>query len=132
MRGIDRDIMPMEQTYGMGLLPYFPPSTGQMHGKYNHSPPIPGNSWLTTMQRLAERYLTDANWAIAEKLKHFAEKRGHTILELAFSWLLCRPPVASVIAGATKPEQLEQNVKAGGWKLSAEEMAEIDGITGVA
>jgi len=130
MRGIDRDIMPMAQKYGMGVLPYFPLANGLLTGKYSRNAPMPENSRLTTTQRLAERYLTDANWAIAEKLKDFAEKRGHTILELAFSWLLCRPPVASVIAGATKPEQLEQNVKAGGWKLTDDEMAEIDQITG--
>jgi len=132
MRGIDRDIMPMAQHFGIGVLPYFPLANGLLTGKYNRNAPMPANSRLTTTERLAERYLTDANWAKAEKLKDFAEKRGHTILELAFSWLLCRPPVASVIAGATKPEQLEQNVKAGGWKLTEAEMAEIDGITAAA
>ena len=80
-------------------------------------------------QRLADRYLTEHNWPIAEKLGDFAEGRGHTLLELAFSWLLAQAPVASVIAGATRPEQLEQNVKAGGWKLSAEDLTEIDRIT---
>ena len=65
---------------------------------------------------------------IAEALGDFAEARGRTMTELAFSWLLAREPVASVIAGATKPEQLEQNAKAGDWKLTAEEVAEIDRI----
>jgi aryl-alcohol dehydrogenase-like predicted oxidoreductase len=131
MRGIERDIVPATNAYGMGILPYFPLANGLLTGKYSRNAPMPANSRLTTTQRLAERYLTDANWAIAEKLKDFSKSRGHTILELAFSWLLARPPVASVIAGATRPEQLEQNVKAGEWKLSDVDMAEIDAITGV-
>jgi hypothetical protein len=95
------------------------------------SAPEPPSSNLdtATTQRLADRYLTDKNWVISEKLIDYAEARGHTALELAFSWLLAQAPVSSVIAGATKPEQLEQNVTAGGWKLSAEELAEIDRIT---
>ena len=69
------------------------------------------------------------NEDIVEKLQAFAQARGHTLLELAFSWLASRPQVSSVIAGATRVEQVEQNVKAIGWTLSAEEMAEIDKIT---
>jgi aryl-alcohol dehydrogenase-like predicted oxidoreductase len=79
--------------------------------------------------RLRDRYVTPRNEAIVEKLQAFAQARGHSMLELAFSWLACRPQVSSVIAGATRPEQIEQNVKAIAWKLSAEEMAEIDKIT---
>ena len=67
---------------------------------------------------------------IVEKLEAFAKARGRTLLELAFSWLAARPTVGSIIAGATKPEQIEANVKAAGWTLTADEMAEIDKITG--
>jgi len=130
VRGIESDVMPAARAYGMGLLPYFPLASGLLTGKYRRNAPMPANARLTNTQRLAERYLSEKNWAISEKLIDFAEARGHTALELAFSWLLCKPPVSSVIAGATKPEQLEQNVKAGGWKLTAAEMAEIDAITG--
>jgi aryl-alcohol dehydrogenase-like predicted oxidoreductase len=129
VRGIERDIVPAARAYGMGVLPYFPLASGLLTGKYSHNAPMPENARLTNTQRLAERYLTDANWAIAERLKDFSQSRGHTLLELAFSWLLCRPPVSSVIAGATRPEQLEQNVTAGDWKLSDIELAEIDQIT---
>jgi aryl-alcohol dehydrogenase-like predicted oxidoreductase len=129
VRGIERDIMRVASAYGMGVLPYFPLASGLLTGKYSRNAPLPANARLTNTQRLADRYLTDANWTIAGKLNDFAKKRGHTLLELAFSWLLCRPPVASVIAGATRPEQLEQNVKAGEWKLSDIELAEIDQIT---
>ena len=73
--------------------------------------------------------MTDANFDIVEKLEAFVKARGHTMLELAFSWLAARPTVASVIAGATKPEQIEANVKAAGWELTPEEMAEIDKLT---
>ena len=78
---------------------------------------------------MRERYVTPRNEDIVEKLQAFARSRGHTMLELAFSWLASRPQVASVIAGATRVEQVEQNVNAIGWSLSAEELAEIDRIT---
>jgi aryl-alcohol dehydrogenase-like predicted oxidoreductase len=70
--------------------------------------------------------------AIVERLEDFCARRGHSLLELAFSWLASRPYVASVIAGATKPEQLEQNVKAVSWTLTSEDLAEVDRITGTA
>jgi aryl-alcohol dehydrogenase-like predicted oxidoreductase len=129
VRDAEKELMPAARHLGMGLLPYFPLASGLLTGKYRRNAPMPEASRLTTTQRLADRYLTDKNWAISEKLIDYAEARGHTALELAFSWLLAQAPVSSVIAGATKPEQLEQNVKAGGWKLSAEELAEIDRIT---
>lgn len=131
-REAEAELMPAARAYGLGLLPYFPLASGLLTGKYRRNAPMPEGARLTKTQRLADRYLTDANWAISEKLIDFAEAQGHSALELAFSWLLAKPPVASVIAGATKPEQLEQNVKAGGWALSADEMAEIDRITQVA
>ncbi len=90
---------------------------------------MPADARLTKTQRLADRYLTEQNWARTEKLADFCEARGHTMVELAFSWLLSRPIVASVIAGATKPEQIEANVKSADWTLSPEELAEIDAIT---
>jgi aryl-alcohol dehydrogenase-like predicted oxidoreductase len=130
VRDIDRDLMPVIKNYGLGLLPYFPLASGLLTGKYDRSKPMPEGARLSNNKRLADRYLTDANWQKVDKLTEFAKSRGHSLLELAFSWLLARPGVASVIAGATKPEQLEQNVKAGDWKLTADELAEIDKITG--
>jgi aryl-alcohol dehydrogenase-like predicted oxidoreductase len=73
--------------------------------------------------------MTESNWAVVERLQDFCAARGHTLLELAFSWLLARPTVSSVIAGATKPEQLEKNVRAGGWALTKEEMTAVDEMT---
>ena len=129
VRDAERDLMPAMRAYGLGLLPYFPLASGLLTGKYRRNAPMPPDARLTKTERLAERYLTDANWSKSEKLNDFAETHGHTPVELAVSWLLAQSPVASVIAGATKPEQLEQNVKAGAWKLSAEEMAQIDTLT---
>jgi aryl-alcohol dehydrogenase-like predicted oxidoreductase len=78
---------------------------------------------------MRDHFVTPRNEDIVEKLTAFAQGRGHTMLELAFSWLASRPQVASVIAGATRVDQVEQNVKAIGWALSAEELAEIDRMT---
>ena len=128
-RAPETELMPAARAAGMGMLPYFPLASGLLTGKYRRNAPMPPGTRLAATQRLADRYLTERNWAIAEKLGDFVEARGKTMLELAFSWLLSRDPVTSVIAGATKPEQLEQNVKAGAWKLTAEELAEIDRIT---
>jgi aryl-alcohol dehydrogenase-like predicted oxidoreductase len=131
VRGIDRDVVPAARAYGLGLLPYFPLASGLLSGKYRRGATLPEGARLTKTQRLADRYLTEANWERVEKLTAFAEAHGRTMLELAFSWLLARQPIASVIAGATRPEQLRQNVVAGEWRLSADELAEIDAITGV-
>ena len=130
-RDHEADLIPALTEYGLGLLPYFPLASGLLTGKYRRNQPMPEGARLTNTQRLADRYLSERNWLISEKLADFAESRGHTALELAFSWLLARKPVASVIAGATKPEQIAQNVAAGGWMLSAEELAEVDQITAV-
>ena len=128
-RAPETELMPAARAAGMGMLPYFPLASGLLTGKYRRNAPMPPGTRLAATQRLADRYLTERNWVIAEQLGDFVEARGKTMLELAFSWLLSRQPVTSVIAGATKPEQLEQNVKAGAWKLTAEDLAEIDRIT---
>ena len=125
------ELMPAMRKIGLGLLPFFPLASGLLTGKYRRNVALPAGTRLANTQRLADRYLTEHNWSIAEKLDDFATGRGHTMLELAFSWLLAQRPVASVIAGATKPEQLEQNVKAGNWALTPEDLAEIDRISGM-
>ena len=130
-RSPEAELMPAARAAGMGMLPYFPLASGLLTGKYRRNAPMPPGTRLAGTQRLANRYLTDRNWVIAEQLADFVEARGRTLLELAFSWLLSREPVTSVIAGATRPEQLEQNVRAGEWKLTAEDLAAVNGITGV-
>ncbi len=128
VRRIERELIPAMERYGLGLLPYFPLASGFLTGKYRRNLPMPSQSRLTTTQRLADRYLTERNWAVTEKLADFASKHGHSLIELAFSWLLAQKPVASVIAGATRPEQVTQNVGAGNWRLSEPDLQTIDGI----
>jgi len=129
VRDIEKDLLPAAQEYDLGLLPFFPLASGLLTGKYKRGQAAPEQTRFATTPRLRDRYITPRNEDIVEKLEAFAAAHGHTMLELAFSWLAQRPQVASVIAGATRPEQIEQNVKAIAWKLSADEMAEIDRIT---
>ncbi|RYX98572.1 MAG: aldo/keto reductase [Bradyrhizobiaceae bacterium] len=129
VRDIERDLLPAAQQYNLGLLPFFPLANGLLTGKYKPGTEPPADSRFAKAPALRDRSATPRNEAIASKLDAFAQERGHTLLELAFSWLAARPQVSSVIAGATRIEQIEQNVKAASWKLSAEDMAEIDKIT---
>ena len=128
VRDVERELVPAMRSYDLGLLPYFPLACGLLTGKYRRDAK-PEDARLTKSKDLADRYMTDANWAIVEKLRSFAEARGRSMLELAMSWLACQPVVSSVIAGATRPEQIEQNVAAVGWSLTAEDLAEIDRLT---
>jgi aryl-alcohol dehydrogenase-like predicted oxidoreductase len=129
MRGLEREQLPVAQKYGLGLLPYFPLANGLLTGKYRRGATLPEGARLTQNKARAEEVMTERNWIIVERLEAFSKERGHTLLELAFSWLAANPVVSSVIAGATKPEQLEQNVNAVHWKLTPEELAEVDRIT---
>jgi aryl-alcohol dehydrogenase-like predicted oxidoreductase len=98
-------------------------------GKYRRGAQPPEGARLATTRQAAERYLTERNWTVVGRLEAFGAARGHSLLELAISWLLHRPGVASVIAGATRPEQVEANVRAAEWALSREDMDEIDRLT---
>jgi aryl-alcohol dehydrogenase-like predicted oxidoreductase len=109
---------------GVAFLPYFPLANGLLTGKYRKGQPAPEGSRIASGWN--SRLLTDENLEYVEKLITFAESRGHTILDLAFSWLLSRPMVASVIAGATKPEQVQANATAGDWKLEEADLEEIN------
>jgi len=129
VRDPERELLPAMEAYGLGLLPYFPLASGLLSGKYKRTGPMPEGARLTMTKRLADRYLTDANWQTAERLSDFCATRGRSLLELAFSWLTARPTVCSVIAGATRPEQVERNVKAADWALTPEDLAEVDRLT---
>jgi aryl-alcohol dehydrogenase-like predicted oxidoreductase len=129
IREAERELIPALSAYRVGFLPYFPLASGLLTGKYKRGTELPADSRFGSIERLAKRYLNDANWQKTEKLAAFCEERGHTLVELAFSWLLQRPTVACVMAGATKPEQVEANVKAADWTLTADEMAAIDEMT---
>jgi aryl-alcohol dehydrogenase-like predicted oxidoreductase len=129
VRGPERELLPAMQAHGLGLLPYFPLASGLLTGKYARGGPLPEGARLTNTQRLADRYLTEANWQIVERLREFCTARGRSMLEVAFGWLAAHPVLSSVIAGATKPEQVEQNVKAIACVLGPEDVAEIDRLT---
>lgn len=128
-RAIETELVPVIQSQGLGLIPFAPLANGLLTGKYRRNRPLPAGSRLSTTPRLAENTLTERNWLIVERLAAFCETRGHSLLELAFCWLLRRPAVASVIAGATTQEQVAANVAAAGWVLSREDMDEIDRLT---
>jgi aryl-alcohol dehydrogenase-like predicted oxidoreductase len=128
VRGIERELVPAAEAYGLGIIPYFPLASGLLSGKYKPDAPLPAGTRLASTQRLADRYLTDENWAKVERLERFCAERGRTLLELAFAWLLARPQVASVIAGATRPEQVEQNVATAAWVLSPDDLAAVDKV----
>jgi aryl-alcohol dehydrogenase-like predicted oxidoreductase len=111
--------------YGLSLLPYFPLASGLLTGKYRRNSPPPEGARLAKAKGLADRYLTPANFDLVEKLEAFAKARDRSLTDLAFAWLASRDFVASIIAGATTPEQVQANAKAVEWKLTPED---LDGI----
>jgi aryl-alcohol dehydrogenase-like predicted oxidoreductase len=128
-RRVERELVPACREFGVGILPYRPLASGFLTGKYRRGAEPPKGTRLALMQRMAQTMLTDENFSIIERLEKFAHDRGHTLLELAVGWLASQPQVSSVISGATSPEQVTDNVKAGNWKLSAEELAEVSKLT---
>jgi len=129
MRNAERELMPALEANRMSLLPYFPLASGLLTGKYKHGAEIPAGTRYARGTRFSDRYMTEENWKIVGKLNSFCEARGRTLLELSFAWLLAHPCLASVIAGATRPEQIDQNVKAASWELTAEEKSEVDRLS---
>jgi aryl-alcohol dehydrogenase-like predicted oxidoreductase len=128
-RRIEHELVPAANAYGLGVLPYFPLASGFLTGKYRHGEPPPQGTRLQMWGPRGEQVLSERNFAVLEKLETFATSRGHTMLELAIGWLTSQPHVASVIAGATSPEQIEQNVAAAAWQLTREELIEVDNAT---
>jgi aryl-alcohol dehydrogenase-like predicted oxidoreductase len=124
-RSHEQALIPALERLGLGLVPYYPLGGGALTGKYRRNAPLPSGARHAAG---SGRFL-DPHWDAIEALHAFAETRGHTLTELAMSWLAGRPLVASIIAGATRPEQVAANAKAVSWKLSAEEIAEVDRIT---
>ncbi len=129
-RGIEDGLAGVCEANGIGILPYYPLARGLLTGKYHRGEPAPAGSRLATGGRRAFGALTDRNFDVLEPLEAFCAERGHTLLELAFSWLTAQPAVPCVIAGATTPEQVAANARAADWKLRPDDLAEIDRITG--
>ena len=113
---------------GMAFLPYFPLASGLLSGKYRAGEPAPEGTRLAAMGERAADQLSDERLATVAALESVARRGGHSVLDLAFGWLLSRPVVASVIAGATRPEQIAANVAAGQWRPGDDVLAEVDAI----
>ncbi len=130
-RGAERGVLPECLARDIGFLPYFPLASGLLSGKYERGKPAPAHTRLTEENsRLRDRFLSERNLKRAHALDEYARARGHSLLELAFSWLRSNPAVTSVIAGATSAAQVRANVAAAGWQLSPDDLGEIDRITG--
>ncbi|MDO9445003.1 MAG: aldo/keto reductase [Dehalococcoidia bacterium] len=127
-RRIEAEVVPAAREFGLSILPFFPLASGLLTGKYKRGQAAPEGARLSAGPQ-ADRLLTEQNYDTVEKLEAFAQERGHTILELAFSWLASLDYVGSVIAGATRPDQVAANAAAASWRLTSEEMAEVDRLT---
>jgi aryl-alcohol dehydrogenase-like predicted oxidoreductase len=114
-----REVLPAARAMGMGVLPFYPLGSGFLTGKYQRGQPYPEDARLTKMPAdRSSRYLNEGNFERLDRWSAFASQRGHSMTELAFAWLLAQPEISSVIAGATHPEQVDQNVASGAWKLA--------------
>jgi aryl-alcohol dehydrogenase-like predicted oxidoreductase len=129
VRGIERDRIPVMRENGMSLLPYAPLASGFLSGKYRCGAPLPAGARLSYSRHHSDEIINERNWSMIDRLHAVATRTGHAMLELAIGWLLANPVVASVIAGATRPEQIEQNVAAGLRTPSPAIIAEIDAVT---
>jgi aryl-alcohol dehydrogenase-like predicted oxidoreductase len=127
-RRAEREFIPALRDSGIGFIPFYPLAGGLLSGKYkNHV--VPQGTRFSTPRAQEQRMLNDARWRVLDELHRFCELRGKSMLEVAVNWLLSRAGVVSVIAGATRPEQIEQNVKAAGWKPGENDFSELDRIT---
>ena len=127
----ERGVLDACERLGLAFLPYFPLASGLLSGKYRRGRPLPEGTRISAHVASGGRYaalLTDANLDTVERLAAWAEARGHTLLDLAFAWLLAHPRVASVIAGATSAEQVRANAATAAWRLTPDERAEVDAL----
>ena len=128
-RRIEDELVSAANAYGVGILPYFPLANGLLTGKYQRNHAMPDGARMTERPTRAEEVLTDRNWTIAEKVADYAAARGHNLLEAAIGWLASQDHVPSVIAGATTAEQVAQNAAAADWRMTAEEIADINALS---
>jgi aryl-alcohol dehydrogenase-like predicted oxidoreductase len=123
----EREVLAECERLGLAFIPYFPLASGLLTGKYRRGRAVPAGTRLAEGGRFGD-LLSERNLALVEALTEFTATHRHTLLELAVSWLLSRPAVASVIAGATSPKQVALNAGAAGWRLTQEELAEVDAV----
>lgn len=127
-RGIERELVPCCQTYGVGVIPTQPLANGFLTGKYRRGQEIPAGTRLADETLNTRNILSEANFDKLAKLEAFANERSHSIGELAIAWLLSHPWLGSVIAGAMNIEQLSANIAATAWELTIEDVAQFDKI----
>ncbi len=127
-RQIERELVPCCQQYGIGIIPYSPLASGFLTGKYSKGEDGPEGARLSGGDPRFARIFTEENWTRLAKLVAFTKEHDHTVGELAIAWLLAKPMVSTVIAGAKKVEQVTANVAAGEWKLTDEEVAEVEAL----
>lgn len=128
-RSIEAELLPAIRAEKLALIPFFPLAAGLLTGKYSQGQ-RPAGSRFGAWTALGDRYLTERNLKLADQYEAFAKARGHTLLELAFAWLLAQDSVPSVIAGATSAEQIAANAAAGNWQLSAADLAAFAALSG--
>lgn len=128
-RRIDAEVVPACRRFEVGILPYFPLASGMLTGKYSRGVEPAAGTRLASFGDRAKRAMSDENFSKVERLTAFAEHSGHSILELAMSWLAAQPFVPSVIAGATSADQVRQNAAAVAWALSDDELTKVDELT---
>jgi aryl-alcohol dehydrogenase-like predicted oxidoreductase len=127
-RDVEKEVLPAVQAMGLGMLPYYPLAAGFLTGKYRRGEMPQGARLTNTPAARSARILNERNFELLEKWEQFAGERGHSMTELAFAWLLAHSAVASVIAGATRPEQVDENVAAGQWKLTLADREAVPGL----
>ena len=127
-RDPERDVLPVCERLRIAFVPYFPLASGLLSGKYRRGQPAPESSRIAMGGARFAGMLSDEKLSVVESLWSFAESKGHTLLELAMSWLVARSAVASVIAGATSPQQVAANAAAVRWHLTDADMAAVDAI----
>ena len=125
-RAEEAEVIPLCQKLGIAYLPYFPLASGLLTGKYQRGQEAPEGTRLQRWGGRASGVLTDENFDQVDALIAWAEKQGHSVVDLAFAWLIAQPVVASVIAGATKVDQVKTNAAAGRWTLGPGEVAEVN------
>jgi aryl-alcohol dehydrogenase-like predicted oxidoreductase len=126
-RSVEQELVPYCNAHHVGILPYFPLAGGFLIGKYRRGQPAPSGS-RGESSAYVQKYMTDANYTKVERLAAWAQARDHTMGELAHAWLLAQPRVSSVISGATRVEQVQQNAAAAAWRLTADELAEVNAV----
>lgn len=127
-RNVEREVLPACARFGLGFLPFFPLASGLLSGKYKRGEAPPEGTRLAAWGKRGAEAMNDKAMEKVEKLQGFASERGHSLLELAFAWLLAQPTVSSVIAGATKPDQVQANAAAAAWKLSAQDASDVSAL----